>query len=166
MNREERYEFTYINSEGKEKTEQARDKVRLNRCLDLCRDMGLKVVRTRKLYPFSTMKHQHDFDHINNICRNTMYDMEIEEIPWDSKEYARLEETAKKAEEFFCLPLPVVWVPWEKYKEMKELVVASINHRDRANALAREKRRQREQEWRPGDARWNAPGMSAKDFVR
>ena len=162
MNREERYEFTYINSEGKEKTEQARGKARLNRCLDTCRELGLPVVRTRKLYPFSTERHQHDFDHVHNICKNRMYDMEIEEIPWDSNEYKGLEETAKKAEEFFCLPLPVVWVPWEQYKEMKELVVASEVHRDIANARARARR----EEWRPGDAPWKAPGMSAKDFVR
>lgn len=162
MNREERYEFTYINREGKEKTEQVRGKIRLNKCYDICRDLGYKVIGHRKLYPFSMERHQHDFDHIHNICRNRMSDMENEEIPWNLDEYNRLYETAKKAEEFFCLPLPVAWVPWEQYKEMKELVAASEVHRDIANARARARR----EEWRPGDAPWKAPGMSARDFIR
>ena len=183
MKREEHYEFTYINSNGVEKTERVHSKARLESCLNTCKDIGYKVIRTRKLYPFSMMKHQHDFDHINNMCFNRMYDMEAGDIPWDEAEYERLEATRKKAQEFFCMPLPVAWVPWETYKEMKELVVASVCARDIANARARDIRERgdyeeferdrvfvfpklREDDWRPGDAPWKAPGMSARDFIR
>lgn len=165
MKREERYDFTYINSMGKEKTEQVRSKDRLNKCLQTCDELGYKVLCWRKLYPFSTMRHQHDFDHINNICANKMYDMESGIIPWDEAEYDRLAKTREKAQEFFCMPLPVAWVPWQTYSEMKELATASIVHRDIANAQARQYNR-RDSDWRPGDAPWNAPGMSAKDFIR
>ena len=161
--REERYEFTYITVMGKQKTEVVRSKARLENCKQTCAELGYKVVRTRKLYPFSTMKNQHNFALIANICYNTMHDMQDGEIPWNDAEYDKLAATREKAEEYFCYDLPVAWVPWETYKEMKELSVAAICHRDRACALAREAR---DSGWRPGDAPWKAPGMSASDFIR
>lgn len=177
MKREERYEFTYINSMGKEKTEQTNSKARLNNCLQTCKDLGYKVIGTRKLYPFSTIRNQHNFELIANICFNTMYDMEHGDIEWDDKEYERLAETRNKAEQFFVMPLPVAWVPYETYREMKEISVAAICHRDAANARARQAREEaderdseeadeRDSDWRPGDAPWNAPGMSTSDFIR
>ena len=47
--REERYEFTYINVMGKQKTEVVRSKARLENCKQTCAELGYKVVRTRKL---------------------------------------------------------------------------------------------------------------------
>ena len=170
MKREEVYQFTYINSMGKEKTEQVKSKKRLEDCLQLCKELGYKVINSNKLYPFSTMKNQHNFFLIYNIAFNAMNDMEDGTTPWDADEYNKLIATRYKAGEYMTMPLPVVWVPWNTYKEMKEMAVAAICHRDAANARARAHQEEeeadgRDSDWRPGDAPWNAPGMSASDFI-
>lgn len=164
MMREERFEFTYINSMGKQKTEVAHSRKRLDDCLKTCEELGYKVVRTRKLYPFSTMRNQHNFALIANICYNTMWDMDNGEIPFNRDEYDKLAETREKAEKYFCYELPVAWVPWETYKEMKEISTAAICHRDRACALARE-RREEDRDYSPSHP-WKAPGMKISDFIR
>lgn len=163
MKREERFEFTYINANGEAKTKTVRSKEQLDKCLKTCEDMHFTVVRKCKLYPFSTMRNQHNFELIANTCANAMYDMQHGITEWDDAEYDRLAERRDKAQEFFCYDLPVAWVPWDTYCEMKELAVAAECHRDTMNARARY---ERDSDWRPGDAPWNAPGMSARDFVR
>ena len=143
MNRDERFEFTYINSMGKKKTEQARSKERLNNCLQTCKDLGYEVVGWRKLYPFSTMKHQHNFFLIYNICFNAMNDMEAGDTPWDSDGYNKLVARRDKAGEYMSMPLPIVWVPYDVYRDMKEMATAAICHRDAACARARADRYER-----------------------
>lgn len=165
MKREERYALTYISAKtGTEKVCYPRSKAKRDEQLAICKANGIKVVSCKKLYPFSTNRNQHNFALIANICFNTMYDMQHGEIKWDDAEYDRLAKTREKAEEYFCYELPVAWVPWETYCDMKEIAAAAICHRDAACALAREED-PRDSDWRPGDAPWDAPGMSARDFI-
>ena len=167
MKREERYELVYIGKDGVEKRCYPRSTAKKEENLRVCKEKGIKVISCKKLYPFNTMKNQHNFALIADICYNTMWDMEHEEKPWNRDEYERLQETRDKAEKYFTYDLPVAWVPWEEYKEMKELAVAAECHRDAACARARNyEYDDRDSDWRPGDAPWNAPGMSVSDFIR
>ena len=93
-----------------------------------CEEQGYPCT-TKKLYPFNMMKNQHNFDLIANICFNEMADMESGEIEWDDKRYNELEERRIKAEEFFCMPLPIAWVDGKTYGEMKEMAAAAVHHR-------------------------------------
>lgn len=161
MKREERYEFTYINANGEAKTKTVRSKEQLDKCLKTCEDMHFAVVRKCKLYPFSTMRNQHNFELISNICANTMYDMQHGLIEWDEAEYDRLAATRDKANEFFCYDLPVAWVPFDTLTEMKGLASAAICHRDEVNARARSAAENDYSASTP----WNAPGMSVRDFI-
>lgn len=163
MKREERFEMVYINGNGEEKRCYPRSVEKKEANIKFAKEHGLKVISCKKLYPFSMERNQHNFELIANICYNTMWDMEHEEKPWNSDEYERLQETREKAEKYFTYDLPIAWVPWEEYKEMKELAVAAECHRDEANARARA---YRDSDWRPGDAPWEAPGMSVSDFIR
>lgn len=45
-----------------------------------------------KKYPFSVQKHAHDIEYRKNKVWNTLRDMESGEIPWDDKEYDRLQD--------------------------------------------------------------------------
>lgn len=104
------------------------DKLKKNK--DICRDAGFEIVSITKLYPFSTMKNQHNFDLIHSICFNHMCDMESGEIEWDDKTYEALEEMRQDAEEFFTLPLPVAWLPYDKWSRATELARIAVMHRD------------------------------------
>lgn len=131
MTRVNKYELKYIANE-QEKTIRFDGDDKKQRNLDVCKKNGYKVVYCKKLYPFSTMKNQHNFDLIHSICFNTMSDMEDGEIKWDDAEYERLEKMRQRAEEFFTLPLPVAWLTWEDYKDAKELAETAIIHRQEA----------------------------------
>ena len=161
MKREERYEFTYINKDGLAKTERVKSKEHFDKCLKTCEELHYPVVRKCKLYPFSTLRNQHNFQLIANICYNRIWDMEHDVIPYNADEIERLEARRTAAEEFFCYDLPVAWVPWETYKEMKELATAAICHRDEVNARARSAAENDYSASTP----WNAPGMSVRDFI-
>ena len=165
VNREARYELRYISKKtGEEKCCYPRSKAKRDEQLALCRENGVTVVSCKKLYPFSTMRNQHNFELIYNICYNTMADMDMGDIPYDAEEYERLQKTREKAGQFEVMDLPVAWVPWETYCEMKEMAAAAECHRDIANARARFY--DKEDDWRPGDAPWKAPGMRVSDFIR
>ena len=97
--------------------------------IELCKKYGYTIVSIEKLYPFSTMKNQHNFDLIDNVCFNLMHDMRNGDIKYDEAEYDRLETMRQDAEEFFCLPLPVAWLPYKKWKRAKELSELAIMHR-------------------------------------
>lgn len=165
MKHEERFDLAYIGKDGTEKHCYPRSREKRDENLRFCEEHGVKVLSCKKLYPFSTMRNQHNFMLIYNICFNTMTDMQDGEIEFDEAEYERLEATRDKAGEFFCMELPIAWVPWETLCEMREMAAAAEWHRDAANARAREERDARDSDWRPGDAPWNAPGMSARDFI-
>lgn len=96
------------------------------------KELGYKFISCKKLYPFSTNKNQHNFELINNICYNTMWDMDHNEIPYDNAEYNRLYDLRQKAEKYFCYELPVAWVPYEELVEMKEISNMAIMHRQDA----------------------------------
>ena len=97
-----------------------------------CEYKGIDVgseVRVAKLYPLSMEKNQHNFMLISNICANTMHDMEMGDIEWDEKEYDRLYDLKREADEYFCLDLPVAWVDGKTYGRCKELITMAVEHR-------------------------------------
>ena len=131
--KEERYELRYISKkDGKEKSCYPRSTEKKDEQLQLCKERGVKVVYCKKLYPFSTEKNQHNFELVHNVCRNTMHDMDMGDIEYNEAEYDRLAELASKAEELFCLELPVAWLPYEQLKEAKEISQMAILHRQEA----------------------------------
>lgn len=134
--KEERYEFKYAvpTAEGNEsiKTIYPRSKSRIEENKAACKKHGYRFISVKKLYPFNTYKNQHNFELIYNICFCNLNDMEIGEKPMDRAEYDRLYELKEKAEQFFCLPLPVAWLPWEDWKDAKELAEMAILHRQNA----------------------------------
>ena len=178
IQRQERFEMVYVDEYGKTRYCYPKSREQKDRNLQVIKERNLKLLRVTKLYPFSTMRNQHNFDLISNICANTMYDMQNGDIAFDEDEYERLAETRDKAQKFFCMDLPVAWVPWETYREMKEMAASACCHRDEMNARAKhanyhsgydddfDEYDDRDSDWRPGDAPWKAPGMSARDFVR
>lgn len=133
MKKEQKWELRYISKkDGKEYNCYSNSEEKKNEQLRICKERGIKVIHCKKLYPFSTMKNQHNFELINNICHNTMYDMEAGEIEWNKAEYDRLADLQEKAERFFLLPLPVAWLPWEDWKDAKELASMAVIHRQNA----------------------------------
>ena len=130
--REQRFALTYKMPNGTVKTCYPRTEAKKAENLALCEKYGYKVVSCKKLYPFSTMKNQHNFELIRNICYNTMYDMNTGEIEMNEAEYDRLEAMMQQAEKFFCLELPVAWLPYEELRLAKELANLAIMHRQDA----------------------------------
>lgn len=131
--REERYELRYISRfTGTEKICYPRSTEKKNEQLAICREKGIRVISCKKLYPFSTERNQHNFELIRNICFCARYDMDMADGPVDEAEYSRLLELEEKAERFFCLPLPVAWIPWEDWRDANELATMAIIHRQEA----------------------------------
>lgn len=132
-NKEQRWELRYVSlMNGEEKCCYPRSEEKKNEQIALCKEKGITVISCKKLYPFSTEKNQHNFELIHNICMNRINDMYIGEAEWDDDEIKRLEELKEKSEEFFCLPLPIAWLPWEKHCEARELANMAIMHRQDA----------------------------------
>lgn len=100
--------------------------------LETAKKNGYKKIYSRKLYPFSTMNNQHNFELISNICYIRMHDMDMGEIEWNGEEYNKLYNLKDRADYFFCLPLPVAWLEWEDWKEAKEISQNAILHRQNA----------------------------------
>ena len=132
MTKEQRFEFTYKLTNGTVKKCYPKSEEQKARNIEICAAKGYKVVSIKKLYPFSTIKNQHNFELISNICFNTMHDMESGEISFDSAEYDRLSDLKEKAERFFELPLPVAWLPYEVWRDANELANMAILHRQEA----------------------------------
>lgn len=116
-------ETAYRDVIGKEKRDERKAQLK---------EKGYKIVSCRKLYPFSSEKNQHNFELIRNVCMNRIYDMDSGDIPYDGEELERLYQIKEKADKYWCLPLPVAWLPWEEYQEAKELCAGAVEHR--ANA--------------------------------
>lgn len=132
-NKEQRWALRYISKkDGTEKVCYPRSEEKKNEQLATCKRNGITVLSCKKLYPFSTVKNQHNFELIRNICFNTMHDMEHGETQWNGDEYDRLDAMKEKADYFFGLPLPVAWLPWDEYCEAKELANTAIIHRQEA----------------------------------
>ena len=134
--KEEKYELRYAvpTAEGNwnEKRQVYGSKEHFERNKAKCKELGYKVIKACKLYPFNTYKNQHNFELINNICHNTMWDMDMGEIEYNEAKYNELYERQQKAERFFCMPLPVAWVCWEDWQEMNEMATAAVLHRQNA----------------------------------
>ena len=131
--KEQKWEFKYAKptTDGGEvvktcypKSEEKRDENK-----ETCKALGYRIISIKKLYPFNTYANQHNFELIRNICFNDMDDMRIDEKEYDEAEYDRLEHLKDRADYYFCLPLPVAWLPWEEWSEAKELATMAILHR-------------------------------------
>lgn len=132
-NFEQRWEIRYVSKQdGTVKKCYPRSEDKKNEQLSVCKERGIEVLSCKKLYPFSTIKNQHNFELIRNICMNTMYDMQNGDMAWDDAEYDRLADLKDKADRFFGLPLPVAWLPWDELCEAKEVAQAAILHRQDA----------------------------------
>lgn len=130
MNRETWYELRY-DRKGEERVVRFRENHKAGN-LQACKERGFKVISCRKLYPFNTMKNQHNFELIYNICWNRIYDMEAGDEPWDDAVYDELEARKERASYFFRLPLPVAWLPYEEWQEATEMATAAVLHRQDA----------------------------------
>lgn len=133
FSKEQRWEFRYavkqVDGTEKIKVCYPRTEEKKEENKQKCKELGFRIVSIKKLYPFNTYANQHNFELIKNICFCEMDDMRIGEVKYDEAEYDRLEEMKDKAERFFCLELPVAWLPWEDWKEAKELSELAILHR-------------------------------------
>lgn len=131
-NKQQKWEFRYINGKGQEKVcyPQTQEKVNENKAK--CKELGMKIISVKKMYPINTYANQHNFELVYNICRNRMCDMECGEIEWNSAEYDRLDALKDKAEKYRLLPLPMAWLVWEDWKEAKEIYESAIIHRQNA----------------------------------
>ena len=132
MMKEQRWEFRYSvpTAEGSwnEKVYYPKSEETRAKAFDKCKELGYKVISCKKLYPFNVMKNQHNFDLIANVCYNRLHD----DVDLSTKEFERLEHLREKAEEFFCLFGPIAWLPWEDWKEAKEIAMMAVTHREQA----------------------------------
>ena len=115
--------------DGEVKTYYPRSEEVMKKNLEIANDKGYKKILSRKLYPFNTMKNQHNFALIANICFNRMYDMNAGDIEYNEEEYKKLEAMKEKADRFFCLDLPVAWLPWNEWEDATALSEMAIVHR-------------------------------------
>ena len=127
-----RYALTSANGNEVEKVCYPQSKEQIEKNKEACKKHGYRFISCTKLYPFNTYKNQHNFELINNICSNRMYDMDMGEVKYDEAEYNRLESLKEKAETLRCLPLPTAWIPWDLWKDAKELSEMAILHRQNA----------------------------------
>ena len=136
MKKENLWEFKYgvPTAGGYEsiKTLIVRSKEKIADLKQQCQELGYRIVSCKKLYPFSTNKNQHNFDLIQSICYCRMHELMNGEPEAYKGEFEKLEWAYRKAQEFFCLPLPVAWITWEDYKDAKELANMAILHRQDA----------------------------------
>ena len=125
---EQKFEIKYETSEGV-KTIRVKNEEAKVRYLEILNDKGYKVIKTTKLYPFSTNKNQHNFMLVKNRCYNLMYDMDMGNIKYNEKEYNMMTELAAKADKFFSLELPVAWLDWNSIREANKIARMAIEWR-------------------------------------
>ena len=130
--KEERFELRYIGRDGKEHSCFPRSAEGKEEQLKRAKEAGLRVLFCRKLYPFNTERNQHNFMLIANKCSNLLHDMDMGEIAYTKETYSKLWDMKTKAEEFFCLDLPVAWLPWEEWKAAKEMATEAVILRQEA----------------------------------
>ena len=132
MNKEQRWALKYEGRDGQVKVCYPRSEAKKDEQLRVCREHGIRVISCRKLYPFSTMKNQHNFDLIHTLVMIDLYDIWSGDKKVSDAEYSRLEDLRDKSERFFSLELPVAWLEWEDWKEAHELSQMAILHRQEA----------------------------------
>lgn len=131
MVKEQRWCIRYartINGETVEKVCYPKNEEAKSDYLDAIKAHGgsYKLLSCKKLYPFNMAANQHNFSFVSDICYNRIHDMEFGEIPWDDAEYDRLQARKEKAERFFCWAEPVAWLPWEDWKDAKEIAESAV----------------------------------------
>ena len=104
--------------------------------------MAIKIIGGVKHYPaFNTEAHAHDFEYVRNHAQNTMWDMDHDEIPYDSKAYAELERTVEQAEAVLSrLSWPLTYLPYDLYRFAKETIGWAACARDAATQRGGEQR--------------------------
>lgn len=130
--KEQKWRLTYKLANGTIKTCFPNSEEKRKSNLVYCQSHGIEVLECVKLYPFASMKNQHNFELISNICFNAMHDMCFGEAEWNEAEYDRLKKMKEKADRFFCLPFPIAWIPYSEWKDAKELSEMAILHRQDA----------------------------------
>lgn len=130
--KEDKWEFKYRRSDGVCRVVYPKTKEQIAKNKEICKDKGYEVVSVKKLYPISTMKNQHNFGLIHNIAWNELWDIEHGEKKGTDEDIERLEKLIDRSGEFMSLPLPVAWLPWEDWKEAKEMYESAIIHRQEA----------------------------------
>lgn len=134
--KEERYEIRYevptAGGDWKQHVARGTSKDWLSRNKAKCKELGYRVISAGKLYPFSTMKNQHNFDLIHNIVMNELYEIWYDGKKVSDEEYEKLESLKERSEKYFSLELPVAWLPYEDWKDAKELSEMAIIHRQNA----------------------------------
>ena len=129
--KEDRYRMK-VDRKGEIKYYYPKSKEQKEKNLQICKENGFKVLECVKLYPFNTYANQHNFDLIHTITMNELYDIWNGEKKVGDEEYNRLENLKEQSEKFFCLPLPVAWLPYKEWAEAKEMATAAILHRQNA----------------------------------
>ena len=98
-----------------------------------CRELahkGYEFLWCKKLYPASYEKHGHDLELVRNRTFNLMHSMDLGEIPFNEKEYARLEQLNSTATHLLELCTdPITWLLWEDWKQFKDLTFVAYNIR-------------------------------------
>ena len=131
--KEERYALTYISiKDGQTKTCYPQSTEKKDEQIKICKEKGIKIVSCKKLYPINTMKNQHNFSLINDIVTNELFDIWNSNKAVSDEEYERLTSLKERSEKYFCLPLPIAWLPWEEWKDAKEMIDNAVFHRQEA----------------------------------
>ena len=136
--KEQRWELKYEvqNNKGEwiEKVCYPRSEEKKNANLDALKSRAtMRLVSCKKMYPFDMWNNQHNFELISNICYNRMHDMESGEIPFDAKEYSRMEILKEKADRLFTMMTgPITWLVWDDLKDAKDIAFRAQNHRIQA----------------------------------
>lgn len=131
MKREQRWELRYV-AKGEDRVCYPRSEEKKNENLAKCKQYGYEVVSCKKLYPFNTYKNQHNFELIHNIVMIELYDIWSGDKSVSNAEYDRLQSLRERTEKYFGARLPVAWVPWDVWKDMKEISENAIIHRQNA----------------------------------
>lgn len=136
MNKEQRWEQRYAvpTAEGnwREKIVYPRSEAQRDANKQKIKECGYKYISCKKLYPFSTMKNQHNFELIHNIAMNELYDIFMDNKKVSDEEIDRLEAMRDRSEYFFLKELPVAWLTWDEWQEANEMAVSAIVHRQNA----------------------------------
>ena len=130
MKKEQRFKIRYISKkDGTEKVCIPRSEEAKNEQLKKAKDAGIKVISCTKLYPFSSLRNQHNFSFVADRTLNIMHDMLMGDVEYNEAEFEKLQKMHDRANELFCLEFPVAWLEWKDLKDAKELSMMAINWR-------------------------------------
>lgn len=132
-NRQNRYKITFETREQKQAYVYPIGEEQKAEFIEKIKRNNRRIISCQKLYPINMEKHQHDFGLISNICFCRMDDMRMGEVPYDEKEYSKLEKIKEDADEFSTrygmFNSPIGWFTGAEYARAKELIAWAQNHR-------------------------------------